>query len=188
MLIIRNTILSNDFLSARFVCDLPKCKGECCVAGDAGAPLEEEEISLLEDEIEQIVPYMTEAGRQVVADNGVFDYDESGNFVTSLVNGKECAFVGFHPNGISYCTIERAWNEGRSSLRKPLSCHLYPVRLKKKGGFTFVNYHQWNICLPARRLGASSGTPLYKFLKEALVRKFGQEWYSQLEKEMAQRK
>ena len=188
MIIIRNTILSDDFLSARFVCDLPKCKGECCVGGDAGAPLEEEEISLLEDEIENILPFMTKAGRQVVAENGVFDYDEAGNFVTPLVDGKECAFAGFHENGVAYCTIEKAWNEGKTHFRKPISCHLYPVRLAKKGGFTYVNYHQWSVCNPARKLGERIGTPLYKFLKEALVRKFGQEWYAQLEKEMTQRK
>ncbi|HMM12389.1 MAG TPA: DUF3109 family protein [Bacteroidales bacterium] len=188
MIIIHNTILSDDFLDAHFVCDLPKCKGECCVSGDAGAPLEEEEISILEDEIGNIMPYMTEAGKAVIDRDGVFDYDEAGNFVTPLVNGREYAFTGFHSSGVSYCTIERAFNDGRTSLRKPLSCHLYPVRLSNKGGFTYVNYHRWSICNPARKLGVRSGTSLYKFLKEALIRKFGPEWYEQLEKEMQGRK
>lgn len=187
MIIIRNTIISDEFLEARFVCDLPRCKGECCVGGDAGAPLEEEEISILEDEIENILPYMTEVGKAVVQEFGVFDYDELGNFVTPLINGRECAFTGFHSSGIAYCTIERAWKDGKTSLRKPISCHLYPVRLSIKGGFTHVHYHKWNICNPARKLGARNGTPLYRFLKEALIRKFGQEWYGQLEKEMNQR-
>lgn len=187
MIIIRNTIISDDFLEVRFICDLPRCKGECCVGGDAGAPLEEDEISILEDEIEKILPYFTEDGKAVVTENGVFDYDDAGNFVTPLVRGRECAFAGFHPDGVSYCTIERAWSEGRTSLRKPISCHLYPVRLSLKSGFTHVNYHKWNICNPARKLGARIGIPLYRFLKEALIRKFGQEWYEQLEKEMSQR-
>jgi hypothetical protein len=183
MIIIGNTIVSDEFLQARFICDLPRCKGDCCVKGDAGAPLEAEEISLLEDNLNQIKPFMTEAGILAVNQYGVFDYDEKGNYVTPLVNDRECAFTGFHDNGVSYCTIEKAFEAGKSNFRKPVSCHLYPVRLTEKEGFIHLNYHRWSICVPAIRKGEKAGLPLYRFLKDALIRKFGEAWYEALEKE-----
>lgn len=188
MIIIDNTIVSDEFLAARFICDLPRCKGECCVAGDAGAPMEEMEISLLEDNLDEIKPFMRPEGLQVVEQDGVFDYDEMGQFVTPLVNGRECAFVDFHESGTAICSIEKAYNAGKSTFRKPVSCHLYPVRLVEKDGFIHVNYHQWSICVPAKRKGEKAGLPLYKFLKDALVRKFGEEWYQRLEKEASKMK
>lgn len=183
MIIIGNTIVSKDFLQARFICDLPHCKGDCCVKGDAGAPLEEEEISLLEDNLDSIRAYMSRDGINTIEQTGVFDYDEQGNFVTPLINDRECAFTGFHENGVSYCTIEKAYEAGKISFRKPVSCHLYPVRLTLKEGFIHINYHRWSICLPAVRKGEKAGLPLYRFLKDALIRKFGQQWYESLEKE-----
>lgn len=188
MIIINNTIVSEDFIQARFICDLPRCKGDCCVSGDAGAPLEDSEIGLLEDDLEQIKPFMTEAGWRVIEENGVYDYDDLGNLVTPLVNDRECAFAGFHENGVSFCSIEKAWLEGKTEFRKPVSCHLYPVRLQNKDGFMHINYHQWSICVPAKRKGEKAGLPLYKFLKEALVRRFGEDWYFQLEKKILARR
>jgi len=181
MIIIDNTIVSRDFLAARFICDLPRCKGECCVGGDAGAPLEEIEISFLEDNLDGIKPFMRPEGLRVVEREGVFDYDESGMLVTPLVDGGECAFVGYLENGTAICTIEQAYNAGKSDFKKPISCHLYPVRLVEKAGLVHVNYHQWSICVPAKRKGEKEGLPLYKFLKESLIRKFGEEWYQRLE-------
>ncbi len=183
MIIIGNTIVSKDFLQARFICDLPHCKGDCCVKGDAGAPLEEEEISLLEDNLDSIRAYMSRDGINTIEQTGVFDYDEQGNFVTPLINDRECAFTGSHENGVSYCAIEKAYEAGKISFRKPVSCHLYPVRLTLKEGFIHINYHRWSICLPAVRKGEKAGLPLYRFLKDALIRKFGQQWYESLEKE-----
>jgi len=188
MIIIDNTIVNHDLIQAQFICDLPRCKGDCCVSGDAGAPLEDAEIGLLEDELDQIREFMTENGLKVVDENGVFDYDEFGNMVTPLVNDRECAFAGFHENGVSFCAIEKAWLAGKTTFRKPVSCHLYPIRLSEKDGFIHLIYHRWSICVPAIRKGEKAGLPLYRFLKEALERKFGAEWYTKLEKEIKRRR
>lgn len=179
MIIIDKTIVSDDVREVLFCCDPEKCKGACCIEGDAGAPLEEEEISLLEDDLHLIKPFMTEAGREVVKANGVFDYDQHGQFVTPLVNDRECAFANFR-DGIAYCAIEKAFEEGRIEFRKPLSCHLYPVRISKLIGHEAVNYHKWVICKTALARGKELGLPLSRFLKDALIRKYGQEWYDKL--------
>jgi hypothetical protein len=186
MIIIGNTSVSDDLYLVRFCCNLERCQGACCVAGDAGAPLEEEEISILEDELENIKPYMTERGRETIEKQGVFDYDIHGKFVTPLVNDGECAFAIF-ADGIAFCAIEKAYFERKTKFRKPVSCHLYPVRITKYETFDAVNYEKWNICKPALKLGNKNGIPLYKFLKEALVRKYGIDWYNQLEKEINSR-
>ena len=180
MIPVKDTIVSEELKEVFFCCDLPKCLGGCCVAGDAGAPLEEQEISILEDDLDKIKPYMTERGRKSVEDSGVFDYDSEGNFVTPLVNGVECAFAAFDDKEIAYCTIEKAFEEGKSTLRKPVSCYLYPVRITDHGSFDAVNYHKWGICKPALKKGKRLGLPLYIFLEEALVRKYGREWYNEL--------
>lgn len=180
MLIIDHVLVTDGFLKAMFVCDLPRCKGDCCVKGDAGAPLEPSEIGLLEEHIDQIKPYMRPEGIRLLDELGVYDYDIMGNFVTPLVDERECAFAGFHDNGVSYCTIEKAWNDGKTELRKPVSCHLYPVRLSEKDGFTHLHYHQWSICVPAVRKGNYQSTTLYVFLREALIRRFGEDWYKKL--------
>jgi len=187
MIIIDNTSISDDLYLVRFCCNLIRCQGACCVAGDAGAPLEEEEISVIEDELEHIKPYMTERGIKTVEEHGVFDYDIHGKFVTPLVNDGECAFTNFS-EGIAYCAIEKGFFKGKTKFRKPVSCHLYPVRITNYEKFDAVNYQKWNICKPALKLGNREGIPLYKFLKEALVRKYGIDWYSQLESEIDLRK
>jgi hypothetical protein len=186
MIIIDKTSISDDLYLVRFCCNLERCLGACCVAGDAGAPLDEEEISILEDELEHIKPFMTERGIKTIEGQGVFDYDIHGNFVTPLVNDGECAFTNFN-NGIAYCSIERAFFEGKTKFRKPVSCHLYPVRITRYEDFDAVNYQKWNICKPALKLGNKEGIPLYIFLKTALERKYGVGWYNQLEKEIADR-
>jgi hypothetical protein len=179
MIAIDKTLISDDLRTECFACDLMACKGECCVDGDAGAPLEEEEISILEDSLDQIKPYMTEDGLEVVELGGVFDYDMFGHYVTPLVNGRECAFV-YRENGIAFCAIEKANREGKIEYLKPISCHLYPVRINKYKDFDAVNYHEWHICKPAVLNGKRNNVPLYVFLKDSLIRKYGEAWYNEL--------
>ena len=181
MIILDNVVVSDEFLNARFCCDLPRCKGWCCVEGDAGAPLEASEIGQIEDNLEAVKEYMQPEGIKMVEAGDVYDYDENGELVTPLLNGADCAFVYFHENGTAMCAIEKAYLEGKSDFRKPISCHLYPIRLLEKDGLTHVLYHEWSVCVPARRKGEKEGIPLWKFLKVPLIRKFGEEWYERLE-------
>lgn len=180
MIIIDNVIVTDEFLNARFCCQLARCKGECCIAGDAGAPLDPEEVGIIEENLEMIKPYMRPEGIAAVGQNDVYDYDDEGNMVTQLVNNEECAFVYFHENGTALCAIEKAYNEGKIDFWKPISCHLYPIRLIEKDGFIYVNYHEWSVCVPAKRHGEKEGIPLYKFLKQPLTRRFGEDWYNRL--------
>jgi len=179
MIKINDTLISNDLIEVKFACNLNHCFGECCVAGDAGAPLEEEEISILEDNIDEIKPYLCEKGEIIIEKYGVFDYDAEGEFVTPLIDNQECAFTYFE-NNIAFCAIEKACLEGKTDFLKPVSCHLYPVRIEKHKTCTAVNFHDWDICKSALKNGKNKGIPLYQFLKEALIRKFGSEWYNQL--------
>ena len=184
MIPVQNTIVSDDLSEVRFACDLRKCKGACCVAGDAGAPLEEEEISRIEDYIGEIIPYMTERGCKVIRENGVFDYDSNGKFVTPLVNDAECAFTNFDED-IAYCAIEKAWQSGRIPFRKPVSCHLYPVRIQQYENYDAVNYHKWHICKAALKKGNRKNVILADFVKDALIRKYGREWFDELSQIMS---
>lgn len=179
MIIIDDILVSDEIKEIRFACDLHDCKGDCCVDGDAGAPLDEEEISILEDDIDDIKPYMAKEGLDVVERVGVFEYDVDGEYVTPLINDGECAFV-YLEDGISYCAIEKAHNEGKTKFRKPISCHLYPIRLSHVGKSLAVNYHEWHICSSALQNGNKLGIPLYKYLREPLTRKFGETWYGKL--------
>ena len=181
MILLENTLISDDLQTVHFSCDLKKCKGACCVEGDAGAPLEEEEISLLEDYIDEIKPYMLGEGIEEIRKNGVFDYDADGKYVTPLVNGKECAFV-FFKDGIARCAIEEAYQGKRIPFPKPLSCHLYPVRIRELHEGEALNYHKWHICNKALENGMKLKMPLYLFLEEALIRKYGRNWYNKLAK------
>ena len=187
VIIIDDTIISDELAEARFCCNLAACKGACCVLGDAGAPLDAEEISSLEDAIDFIKPYMEAGGKEVIEKNGVFDYDADGNFVTPLVNDRECAFVYFK-NNIAFCAIEKAWLEKQIDFQKPISCHLYPVRLGKLHDMTAVNYHKWSVCKPAIKKGNELQLPAYIFLKEPLIRKFGEKWFQQLEEALIKKR
>lgn len=188
MIIIGNTIVSDDLREAFFSCNLSECFGACCVDGDAGAPLEENEIGILEDMLQEIIPFMSDKGKDVVRKNGVFDYDSFGHFVTPLVYEKECAFVVVDEKGIAFCAIEQAFLEKRISFQKPISCHLYPVRINNHTDFDAVNYHQWHICKSACKKGEEQKILLYKFLKTPLIRKFGQNWYDELVLQIENRK
>ena len=180
MIQIENTIVSDEIADSFFCCDINTCKGECCVAGDAGAPLEEEEISILEDIVHKVKPYMSEEGIKVVERYGVFDYDVSGSFCTPLINDNECAFAIFDEKMIAHCAIEQAYNDKKIKFQKPVSCHLYPVRINKYDTFEAVNYHKWYICKCAVVNGEKKKVPLYEFLKEPLIRNYGRKWYNEL--------
>lgn len=180
MIEIDNKVVSSEILEQRFCCDLPRCLGMCCVHGDSGAPLTPNEALTLEQIQDSVKPYMTAEGIQAIQEQGVAITDSDGDLVTPLIAGKECAFTVFE-NGIAACAIEKARNDGKIDFQKPISCHLYPIRVKEYSNFTALNYHQWEVCAPARELGKQINLPVYKFLKDALIRAYGKEFYSQLE-------
>lgn len=181
MLAVGSVIISDNILNQYFTCDISCCKGACCVVGDAGAPLEEEEISVLEDCLEKIKPFMSEKSIEVVAKIGVFDYDMEGVLVTPLVNDSECIFVYFEENAAK-CAIEKAYLEGKIGFQKPISCHLYPIRVTKNDYFEVLNYHKWDICKAARKRGKILNISLLDYLKEPLIRKYGNEWIKKMKK------
>lgn len=175
------TIVSEDIIEKDFLCNLSACKGACCIDGDAGAPLEKEEVQILKDIYPKVKPFMREEGIKVVEAQGTSITTEHGELETPLINGADCAYVAFDDKGIALCAIEEAYNQGEVDWKKPISCHLYPVRVKEYSSFSAVNYHQWYICDDACALGKELQVPIYKFVKEALVRKFGEAWYTELE-------
>lgn len=181
MIAIDKTLVSDDLLERKFVCDLAACKGECCVAGDSGAPLEPEEEAVLTSILPEVIPYMNKEGIKEIKKSGVALIDSDGDLVTPLVDGvKHCAFVIFE-DSIAKCAIEKAYYDGKIKFKKPVSCHLYPVRITKYKEFDAVNYQEWDVCKPACSCGEKLDVPVYKFLKEPLVRKYGKAWYKQLE-------
>lgn len=181
MLAIQKTLVSLDLLERHFVCDLNACKGACCVKGDAGAPLTEEEINLLEDLVDDILPFLDDEGKEMIAQKGVFEIDTDGDKGTSLLENGRCAFALVDDNGMVSCGIEKAELAGKIDFKKPISCHLYPVRITEHAAYDAVNYNKWSICKPACDCGAKLNVPLYRFLRSALVRKYGEEWYQELE-------
>ncbi|MCA0430103.1 MAG: DUF3109 family protein [Bacteroidetes bacterium] len=181
MLAVENTLISESILEKKFVCDLNACKGECCVAGDSGAPLEKDELPILDSILEKVKPYMVKNGVKAIEKHGAYVIDGDGDYTTTLVSeGAECAFVFFDENKIAKCAIEQAYREGKINWQKPISCHLYPIRISKLKNFTALNYHYWKICKPACDCGNKLDVPVYKFLKEPLIRKFGEKWYKTL--------
>ena len=181
MIEIDDKIVSSDLLRECFACDLGKCKGICCVEGDAGAPLELDEVDLLEEEYPNYAPYMTEEGRKEVERQGFMVVDADGDYTTPLVNNAECAYA-FSENGVTFCAIERAYREGKCSFLKPISCHLYPIRVMQFSNGTYgLNYHRWSVCRDAVECGKKIGLPVYKALKEPIIRRFDEEFYKALE-------
>ncbi len=176
------TIVSEDIIEKDFICNLNACKGACCVDGDAGAPLEEDEAKILQEIYPKVKPFLRREGIKAIEKQGVFITTEDGELETPLINNTDCTYVNFDDRGIALCAIEEAYNQGDVSWKKPVSCHLYPVRVKDYSEFSAVNYHKWQICDDACGLGAALQVPIYKFVKEALVRKFGEDWYMELEK------
>ena len=190
MLIFDNVIIPDNLFEETFCCDLPLCKGACCIEGDAGAPLHEIEIAVLEELIDAIKPYMSPKGKAVVEKNGVFDFDIEGCLATPLVEGKECAFVCMD-DGIARCAIEKAHEAGilkglsdDDNFNKPISCYLYPIRLvSKENGFVELKYHKWDVCYHARKKGKELKMSVFEFLKQPLIRRFGKKWYEQVQEE-----
>lgn len=181
MLQIQNTLVSLDLAERYFCCDLEKCLGQCCIEGDAGAPVTREEYDKLKEILPIIYDDLTPAAREVIDERGVGYIDEEGDLVTSIVDGRDCVFTCYAPGGMCLCAIERAYNEGRiEGFRKPSSCALYPVRLTDYDSFTAVNYHRWKICRAAEVLGRKNGIRLYQFLRGPLTERFGKEWYDEL--------
>ena len=180
MMKVGDVLVSDDIKTVEFVCHLEKCKGACCVEGDLGAPLEGNELPLMHEIQPAVAPYLTAEGRKAIAEQGPYILDEDGDYSTPTIGGRECAYSHYDERGILKCGIEQAYLDGKTAFRKPISCHLYPIRITKKKDFEAVNYHKWEVCSDACKLGRSLQVPLYKFLKDPLIRKYGQDWYDQL--------
>jgi hypothetical protein len=180
MLQIKDTIVALDVIEENFLCDLSACKGECCIEGDSGAPLEADEVQLLEEILPAVWDDLSSEAKKIIQEQGVAYRDTDGDMVTSIVNGKDCVFTCYDEAGTCLCTIEKACKEKRIDFYKPISCHLYPIRIRRYRDFNAVNYHRWQVCKAAVALGNKTGLKVSQFLKEPLVRKFGQEWYNEL--------
>ena len=182
MIQIADTIISEDIIENDFVCNLNACKGACCIEGDAGAPVDENELEIMEQIYPAVAPYLTEEGRAAIDAQGVYIKGSDGEWETPLINGGECAYVIRNEKGWALCAIEQAYNDKKIGWKKPISCHLYPIRLQEYTSFTAANYHRWHpIGDDACTLGKELQVPIYKFVKEALIRKFGSQWYEELE-------
>ena len=177
-----DVLLSPDILTCHFCCDLKACKGQCCVEGDAGAPVTLDEVAEIEECLETVWHDLSASAQAVVDRQGVAYTDSEGDLVTSIVGGRDCVFTCYDDNGICLCALEKAFRGGKTHFCKPVSCALYPIREKKlSGGLTGLNYNEWAVCKDAVALGNKLGLPVYRFLKDPLVRRFGQEWYDELE-------
>lgn len=180
MLQIQNTLVSLDLAERFFCCDLDKCLGQCCIEGDAGAPITMQEREMLERITPHLMPDLLPASRQRIAEAGVAYVDEEGDLVTQLVDGANCVYTCYAEGGKCLCAIDKAYREGRCKWRKPMSCYLYPLRLTEYPTFTAVNYHRWKVCRSAEANGRRLGIRLYQFMKDPLIERFGKEWYNEL--------
>lgn len=180
MIEIQNTLVSLDLIERYFLCDLDACKGQCCLDGDAGAPLAPGEADRIRELLPVIWDDLLPAGRRAIEEGGVSYTDVEGDEVTTLIDGGLCAFATTAPDGSWRCAIENACREGRCDFLKPVSCHLYPVRIKEYDSFTAVNLHRWKICRCAEVLGRAKGVRAYRFLEGPLRRRFGDAWYDEL--------
>ena len=180
MIQIDDKLISEDLFSEEFVCNLAKCKGICCVEGDAGAPLDEDETKILDEIYPKIKSYLRPEGIQAIEEQGTYTLDFEGDLVTPLVNNAECAYVIFDKKGYTKCAIEKAYEDGVIDWQKPISCHLYPIRITEYSNFSAINYHEWDICSDACTLGKELGVKVYQFLKKPLIRKYGEDFYQTL--------
>jgi hypothetical protein len=178
---LNKTIVSEEILEKEFVCNLSACQGACCVDGDAGAPLDEAETKILAEIYPKVKAFLRPEGIKSIEEQGTHVTSDFGELETPLIDGKDCAYVIFDGK-TALCGIEQAYNEGIVDWKKPVSCHLYPIRVKEYSDFSAVNYHKWHICSDACALGEELGVPVYQFVKEALIRKFGQRWFDELDK------
>lgn len=181
MIEINGIVVASDVFTEKFICNPDACKGECCIEGDAGAPVEEEELAQLEKVLPVVWDDLSIEAQAVIEKQGVCYRDIDGDLVTSIVDGKDCVFTCYDEKGYCFCAIEKAYRAGKVDFQKPVSCHLYPIRIGHYGPYRAVNYHRWSVCHAARELGKEKGVPVYTFLKEPLIRKFGEAWYAELE-------
>lgn len=181
MIHLQDTLVSEEMLEKDFVCNLSECKGMCCVEGDYGAPMEPKEVETIHKNLEKIKPYMTREGRRKLQEEGFHEVDPEGDTVTTCINDRDCVFARQESDGVYKCSIERAWEDGELDFQKPLSCHLYPAKISDIADMKAVNYDRWDICDPACELGRSLEVPVYKFLRHALIRAFGEAWYQELD-------
>ncbi|MDY4654198.1 MAG: DUF3109 family protein [Prevotella sp.] len=178
---IDNVLLTTEILTERFCCDLDACKGECCVEGDAGAPVTLDEVAAIEESLDVVWDDLNASAQTVIDKQGVAYTDQEGDLVTSIVGGKDCVFT-CHENGCCFCALEKAYRAGKADFCKPISCALYPIReVRLKNGLIGLNYHRWDVCKDAVKKGKELDLPVYKFLKEPLTRRFGAAWYEALE-------
>lgn len=181
MIDIDGKIVSDDILRECFACDIAQCKGMCCVEGNAGAPLDIDEADILEEEYSNYKPYLTPEGIEAIERQGFMVVDADGDYTTPLINDAECAY-SYTEHGVTLCAVEKAFLKGECSFRKPISCHLYPIRLMTfSNGTVGLNYHRWAVCRSACGNGRRLGIPVYKAVKDALIRRFGEEFYTALE-------
>jgi hypothetical protein len=180
MIQIQQTLLSDDIFDEQFICDLCKCKGQCCVDGESGAPITQEEYAQIQRILPLIWEMLSPEAQSLINKQGIAYTDVDGELVTSIINGEECVFTWFDEEGVCKCAIDTAFREGLTDVQKPISCHLYPIRLTEYADFTAVNYHRWSICKPAVKLGRKEGLPIYRFLREPLIRRFGKDWYKEV--------
>lgn len=179
MILVGDKLLSEEIFDKQFACDLNACKGACCVEGEGGAPLTEEECAILDEIFDEVKPYLSEEGLKEIERTGLFTVGQDGGFETPLLGGRACVYATKSPNGTLYCGIEQAFRDGKTSWKKPISCHLYPIRIKELVDFTALNYYKWSICEGARVCGAAKEISVLEFCKDALVRRFGLEWYEE---------
>ena len=183
MIIIRDLLVSDEVIESQFLCDLNACKGACCWEGDYGAPLEPAELAILDSIQESVKPFLTEAGKRVLETTGAYTYyPDAEDYGTPLIEGGPCAYIQYDARGIAQCGIEMAWRAGAITFQKPISCHLYPIRARKEeAGFEVLNYERWHICSAACTAGEKAKLPVYRFVKDALIRKYGADFYRELE-------
>ena len=182
MVEVNGVVVSFDVFKERFLCALEGCNGACCIEGDAGAPITPDEVKEVEALLPEIWDELLPEAREVIERQGISYHDPSGELVTSIVNGKNCVFTCYDERGCCYCAIERAYRQGRVPFYKPISCHLYPIRVTQfRNGSYGLNYHRWAVCRDAVECGKKLGVPVYKALKEPIIRRFGEEFYKALE-------
>ncbi|MBX2984687.1 MAG: DUF3109 family protein [Bacteroidia bacterium] len=181
MILIGDKLISDELFDVKFVCNLDKCLGACCVEGDAGAPLDTEELEPIRKNIKNVESYLPEKQKELLAQSGFYEKDYVGELVTTCLPTGECVFSFRDERGILGCALEKAFRDGKSDFKKPISCHLYPIRVSKVGEYTALNYHEWDICKPALKLGDKLGIPVFKFLQDPIIRAFGKEFYNEME-------
>lgn len=177
---IQGKLVSLDLAERYFCCDLEKCLGECCIEGDAGAPITEEERTKLEECLPAVWDMLLDSAKDRIKEEGVAYIDEEGDLVTQIVDGKNCVFTTYGAGGMCWCALEKAYREGKTDFRKPASCALYPLRVKEYDKFTAINYHRWKICRCAEVMGRAKGIRLYEFMEKPVTEVYGKEFYDEL--------